>query len=165
MVRHIDPLNEKSLKIHYERLMSECDTFRNLTFDDFLEARNSVFVLENTKLHIYAIIGLKRKKFDFDLYVDGISDLPYHCTKNNDVMYEVEFIHINSNYQYDEEIAHILIETVLQDKRDAFTIIPLKNISCPEIVDLAINEAGFARCIDKKTNVQYYLRSPIKRTK
>lgn len=163
MVRHINPLDDRILKLHYERLMSECDTFRSMSFSDFLEARNSVFVLESPRLHIYAIIGLKRKKFDLELHVDGVSDLPYHCTKNNDIMYEVSFLHINNNYQYDEEIAHILIESALQDKRDAFTIIPLENVSCPEIADLAINEAGFARCIDKKTNAQYYLRSPIKK--
>lgn len=129
-IRKIDPFNTHMLKHVYGILSTsnEACFFKNISWEKFLECRDSVYVHIDTSYDIYnpiidCIIASRRTNLtDIDL-----NGLDYYC-KPNDILYSIECLYISDHHD-PEKISCIILQLVdllCKDKNDAFICLKVK---------------------------------------
>lgn len=123
-IKKIPETNVHILKHVYATLVSQCPEYINLSFNTFLECRNSIYtIIDNSKytvLQYKGIIGIRRT---YSSNLTNYKDLKYYCVPFGSI-YSIEFLHMTDDI--DEELGFQLVREAVADKNDAFNIMTHK---------------------------------------
>ncbi|MCM1223418.1 MAG: hypothetical protein NC548_54115 [Lachnospiraceae bacterium] len=168
----LDPHNTATLISEYSKLKGTCPNYSNLTMEEFLDCRDSIYAIADVygsfgHCHdTIAIIGIKESTAE-DV---GIEWMDFYCKPDHKI-YSIEFLHYGiigthvnflGNYVSHTECCMRLIEEALADKNDGF--VALKML-CPtgKASDLhdALYKSKFTIVnYDPKTETYLYIRMP-----
>ena len=117
-IKKIPETNVHMLKHVYATLISQCPEYLNLSFNTFIECRDSVYAIvdnsRNIVLQFKGIIGIRRT---YSSNLNNYKDLRYYCVPFGTI-YCVDFLHIMDDV--DEELGFQLVREAVADKNDGF---------------------------------------------
>lgn len=133
MIKQVSPILKNDIQDAYTFIRVSCDSYDNLSFDEFNKCRNSIYYLEDSNNIISGIIACCNITLD-EIPIDK---LKYYCKPNKE-LYMIRVLHFL--YGTDTSDMIRLIKECIADKNDGFIYI---DPSCP-ILDLHIlEECGF----------------------
>lgn len=142
IIQRVNPLWKCALKKVYEYLMVECcDSYPDLTLNQFLECRDSVFIAyEPAKsiwnmTKIYGVIGCKKTCLD----KTSVEKLAFYPMIDKGV-YDVQFFHMSDSVDEADRqsMALGLLQNCIADKNDGFTV---TKITCNVILNSGLEDA------------------------
>jgi len=138
----VNPTNMHAIKNTYN-IISAMDKYKNLSFDTFLECRDSIFMYayapDCVPIIINGIIACRRTTMDRT----NVPELLFYCQPNK-IMYSIECLYLFADVGLRRhEIARYLIEACIKDKNDAFISIKIHESDLNSDLNDELSSIGF----------------------
>ena len=156
-------------------LIKNSERYRNISLEDMKKCRDSIYTISynnrNSYEHMDGIIGCRRV-YGLEAELDG---LLYYCQPYG-VVYRIEFLYYNPNYDSDFEfhilrhrcvnkkpmdnIAYRLIKECLASKNDAFTVYRIKSDKIPREHEILTLSGFYLDQKDIDKGIYMYIHAP-----